>query len=188
MDEFRSLKKIKSVPYSFSCMDGDGLENYSSFTEEKKLLSFLIFCNLNDERTIEGKGHRDGHECFLCLSDKGMFSKVQKKFVDRFHIVKHLIRKFEDIRVRIMKSFDRNDPTKAKYYRQLKALSRLLIKRQDKKVFISKWTKWQFWLGVSHRKLKWWIVCFRSLTNYESPIFYYQEILQAFHDKGGHFL
>ncbi|RCF85647.1 ISL3 family transposase, partial [Enterococcus faecium] len=59
---------------------------------------------------------------------KECFPKA-KLVVDRFHIVKHLIRKFEDIRVRIMKSFDRNDPTQAKYYRQLKALSRLLIKR-----------------------------------------------------------
>uniref|UniRef100_UPI00292D4E91 aminopeptidase n=1 Tax=Enterococcus faecium TaxID=1352 RepID=UPI00292D4E91 len=57
--------------------------------------------------------------------------QIQREFLlhaatdrkDRFHIVKHLIRKFEDIRVRIMKSFDRNDPTQAKYYRQLKALS-----------------------------------------------------------------
>ena len=49
---------------------------------------------------------------------------------------------FEDIRVRIMESFDRNDPTQAKYYRQLKALSRLLIKRQDELVY-DKWTKWR---------------------------------------------
>lgn len=70
-----------------------------------------------------------------------MFSKGKTR-CDRFHIVKHLIRKFEDIRVRIMKSFDRNDPTQAKYYRQLKALSRLLIKRQDKLVY-DKWTKWR---------------------------------------------
>ena len=33
-----------------------------------------------------------------------------KLVVDRFHIVKHLIRSFEDIRLRVMKSFDRNDP------------------------------------------------------------------------------
>ncbi|OUK19215.1 transposase, partial [Enterococcus faecium] len=54
---------------------------------------------------------------------KECFPKA-KLVVDRFHIVKHLIRKFEDIRVRIMKSFDRNDPTQAKYYRKLKDLTR----------------------------------------------------------------
>ncbi|OSP57120.1 hypothetical protein EFP6CSP_15990 [Enterococcus faecium] len=41
-----------------------------------------------------------------------------------------------------MKSFDRNDPIQAKHYRQVKALSRLLIKRQDTLVY-DKWTKWR---------------------------------------------
>lgn len=66
--------------------------------------------------------------------------------IDRFHIVKHLIRNFEDIRVRIIKNFGRNNPIQAKRYRQLKALSRLLTKRQDTLVY-DKWIKWRNLVG-----------------------------------------
>ncbi|EOA2497123.1 hypothetical protein ACJX4K_000047 [Enterococcus faecalis] len=96
MDEFRSLKN-QVGPFSFPCMDGDTGE----------LLDILPTRN---KGALEDKDRRDGHECFLCPSDKGMFSKGNT-LADRFHIVKHLIRNSEDIRIRIMKSFDRNDST-----------------------------------------------------------------------------
>lgn len=90
---------------------------------------------------LEDKDHRDGHECFLCPSDKGMFSKGNT-LADRFHIVKHLIRNSEDIRIRIMKSFERNDSTQARHYRQLKVWTRFLIKQHDKLVYDT-WTNWR---------------------------------------------
>ncbi|MBU5370715.1 transposase, partial [Enterococcus avium] len=105
-----------------------------------------------------------------------------KLVVDRFHIVKHLIRSFEDIRLRVMKSFDRNDPIQAKHYRQVKALSRLLIKRQDMLVY-DKWTKWRNygWAYLTESE-----VVERLLSTSDElriAYAYYQEILQAFHDK-----
>ncbi|MDT2400562.1 transposase, partial [Enterococcus avium] len=95
---------------------------------------------------------------------------------------KHLIRSFEDIRLRVMKSFDRNDPIQAKYYRQVKALSRLLIKRQDMLVY-DKWTKWRNfgWAYLTESE-----VVERLLSTSDElriAYAYYQEILPAFHDK-----
>ncbi len=81
-----------------------------------------------------------------------------------------------------MKSFDRNDPIQAKHYRQVKALSRLLIKRQDTLVY-DKWTKWRNfgWAYLTESE-----VVERLLSTSDElriAYAYYQEILQAFYDK-----
>uniref|UniRef100_UPI00374E9C22 transposase n=1 Tax=Enterococcus gallinarum TaxID=1353 RepID=UPI00374E9C22 len=105
-----------------------------------------------------------------------------KLVVDRFHIVKHLIRSFEDIRLRVMKSFDRNNPIQAKHYRQVKALSRLLIKRQDTLVY-DRWTKWRNfgWAYLTESEVV--ERLFSTSDELRIAYAYYQEILQAFHDK-----
>jgi transposase len=81
-----------------------------------------------------------------------------------------------------MKSFDRNDPIQAKHYRQVKALSRLLIKRQDTLVY-DKWTKWRNfgWAYLTESE-----VVERLLSTSDElriAYAYYQEILQAFMTK-----
>ncbi|WP_224168519.1 transposase [Enterococcus faecium] len=101
MDEFRSLK-IKSVPTPFLVWMAI-LENYwIFFLHGRKRLSFLILCNLNDARLKVKVIVTDMNVSYASLI-KECFPKA-KLVVDRFHIVKHLIRKFEDIRVRIMKA------------------------------------------------------------------------------------
>lgn len=105
-----------------------------------------------------------------------------KLVVDRFHIVKHLIRSFEDSQLRIMKNFDQNDAEQAQQCRQLKALSRLLIKRQNKLIY-DKWTKW--------RNLGWAYLTKSEVVDHllstsdelRGAYFYYQELLQVFHEK-----
>ncbi|BDP83785.1 ISL3 family transposase [Enterococcus faecium] len=180
MDEFRSLKN-QVGPYSFSCMDGDTGKLLDILPSRKKKALVSYFMQFERRARLKVKVIVTDMNVSYASLIKECFPKA-KLVVDRFHIVKHLIRKFEDIRVRIMKSFDRNDPTQAKYYRQLKALSRLLIKRQDKLVY-DKWTKWRNfgWAYLTESE-----VVDRLLSISDElriAYFYYQEILQAFHDK-----
>ncbi|MDT2567838.1 transposase, partial [Enterococcus avium] len=140
IDEFRSLKN-QVGPYSFSCMEGDTGKLLDILPSRKNKALVSYFMQFERRARLKVKVILTDMNTSYASLIKECFPKA-KLVVDRFHIVKHLIRKFEDIRVRIMESFDRNDPTQAKYYRQLKALSRLLIKRQDELVY-DKWTKWR---------------------------------------------
>lgn len=180
VDEFRSLKN-QVVPYSFSCMDGDTGKLLDILPSRKKKDLVSYFMQFERRARLNVKILVTDMNASYASLIKECFPHA-KLVVDRFHIVKHLIRSFEDIRLRVMKSFDRNDPIQAKHYRQVKALSRLLIKRQDMLVY-DKWTKWRnfSWAYLTESE-----VVERLLSTSDElriAYAYYQEILQAFHDK-----
>lgn len=180
MDEFRSLKNQIS-PYSFSCMDGDTGKLLDILPSRKKKDLVSYFMQFEHRARLNVKILVTDMNASYNALIKECFPHA-KLVVDRFHVVKHLIRSFEDIRLRIMKSFDRNDPIQAKYYRQVKALSRLLIKRQDKLIY-DRWTKWRNfgWAYLTESE-----VVDRLLSTsaeLRMAYSYYQEILHAFHEK-----
>ena len=180
MDEFRSLKNQIS-PYSFFCMDGDTRKLLDILPSQKKKDLVSYFMQFEHRARLNVKILVTDMNASYTSLIKECFPHA-KLIVDRFHIVKHLIRSFDDIRLRIMKSFDQNDPIQAKYYRQVKALSRLLIKRQDKLIY-DRWIKWRNfgWAYLTESE-----VVDRLLSTSDElrmAYSYYQEILHAFHEK-----
>ncbi len=177
VDEFRSMKSAEGK-MAFICADGDSGElfdilpsrrldyiasHFNSFTLESRMRVQFIVTDMNAPYFELVK------RCF----------PNAKVVVDRFHIVQHLNRSFNQLRIRIMKSLNHNDPVQARHYRQLKSLYKLLLKRSsdlDYKDY-HKWGnfKWEYLreTDVVHRLL--------SISNeLKHAYLYYQDLLDSF--------
>lgn len=105
-----------------------------------------------------------------------------KAIVDRFHIVQHLNKGFNQVRIRVMKQLNTKDKKQAKYYRQLKSLYKLLLKPADKLDFMTFKKRRNFnWSYLTETE-----VVDRLLAispELKAAYSYYQELLSAYRDK-----
>lgn len=181
VDEFRSMKSCEGK-FSFICADGDTGRLFDVLPSrrldylEKHFNSYTLKARKKVKYLVT-----DMNAPYFSLVKK-CFPKA-KVIVDRFHIVQHLNRCFNSLRIRIMKSLNQNDPAQAKQYRQLKSLWKLLLKPEDNLDTFDYSTKWR---NFDYSQLSEADVLRRLLTisdelkiGYE----YFQNLLRCFKDK-----
>ncbi|WP_071130886.1 ISL3 family transposase [Enterococcus timonensis] len=181
-DEFRSLTTYKGK-FAFSCMDGDTGKLFDILPSRRK--NDLVDYFMSFDRQAR-------HSVRYVVSDMNApYLKVvkicfpnAKLIIDRFHIVQHMNRCFDNLRVRVMKSLNQNDPEQAKQYRQLKKLNRLLLMSHDKLDFQTFKKRANFsWSYLTQTE-----IVDRLLTISEDLSLgynYYQDLIYAFNHKDG---
>lgn len=126
IDEFKSTKSCNGK-MSFICVDG-----------EKN----IIFDILEDRRVDKLTSHFQKYTRqarnnvkYLVMDMNSNYGKLIKTvfpnaviITDRFHIIQHINRNLNILRVKIMNTFNRNDSAQAKQYRRLKKYWKLLLK------------------------------------------------------------
>lgn len=175
-DEFRSLKN-QYEKFSFSCMDGD----------TGKVLDILPSRKLNDlARYFMSFERKARLSVRYIVTDMNMpYSSLIKKcfpnaqlIVDRFHIVQHLIRCFDNVRKRIMKTFSKENAE----YKQLKRYFRLLLKDEDALDFVHFVKRQSFkWRYLTESEIVDQLLSFSD--ELKEAYFYYQNLKEAFHQK-----
>lgn len=126
IDEFRSLNSSKS-PMSFICMDGH--TNKMIEILETRQLNFLKihFLRYSREARLRVK--------FLVMDMNAPYAQLIKSIfpnaqivVDRFHIIQHINRSFNQLRVKIMNEFRHGGKESERKYRLIKKYWKLLLK------------------------------------------------------------
>lgn len=130
VDAFRAMKSCEGS-MAFSCVDGetgeliDILPNRQIKFLEKHFLHYSLEARKNVKYLVT-----DMNAPYFKLA-RELFPNAAV-VVDRFHIVQHINRFFNQTRIRIMKSLDKKHPLSKRFYNQLKSLWKLLLKDRDK--------------------------------------------------------
>ncbi|MGM0213027.1 hypothetical protein IGI42_000540 [Enterococcus sp. AZ109] len=180
LDEFRSLTTYHGK-YSFSCMDGETGKLFDILPSRRKKDLVAYFMRF-DRKARENVRYivTDMNAPYFALI-KECFPKAQA-IVDRFHIIQHLNRCFNHVRIRIMKQLDQTDSAQAKQYRQLKSLYRLLLKPANKLAYLTFKKQRNFgWAYLTETEVVDRLLAISS--ELKAAYLYYQEILSAYHDK-----
>ncbi len=179
-DEFRSLSTSYGK-FSFSCMDGETGKLFDILPSRRKKDLIAYFMRFSSEA-------RSGVRYIVTDMNAPYFSLVKECFpnaqiiIDRFHIVQHLNKFFDNVRKRVMKQRDQRDKIQAKYYRQLKSLYKLLLKSEDQLDY----TTFRKWQNFQWRYLTETEVVDRLLSissELKIAYQYYQKLLTAYHEK-----
>ncbi|MGX7235751.1 ISL3 family transposase [Enterococcus italicus] len=179
-DEFRSLTTHHGT-FSFSCMDGNTGKLFDILPSRQKKDLVAYFMRF-DRKAREKVRYivTDMNAPYFSLM-KECFPNA-KAIVDRFHIVQHLNKGFNQVRIRVMKQLNTKDKKQAKYYRQLKSLYKLLLKPADKLDFMTFKKRRNFnWSYLTETE-----VVDRLLAispELKAAYSYYQELLSAYRDK-----
>lgn len=182
-DEFRSLTTYHGK-FSFSCMDGDTgkLFDILPSRQKKDLVAYFMRFDLKVREQVRYIV-TDMNAPYFALM-KECFPKA-KAIVDRFHIIQHLNKGFNAVRIRVMKDLDQKDKEQAKQYRQLKSLYKLLLKPESKLDFTTFKKRKNFkWAYLTETE-----VVDRLLAispELKAAYLYYQELLSAYHEKDSH--
>lgn len=183
VDEFRSLKNMDGK-MSFICADGNTGELFDVLPS-RRLNEVVAYFNQFT------RAARKSVRYLVMDMNAPYFELIKKCFpnakiiVDRFHIVQHMNRQFDKVRVRIMKTLDQNDPVQGCQYRQLKSLFRLLLKRNNTvdHSTLNKWRNFKWSLlteaDVIHRLLS---ISSELKIAYD----YYQNMIHAFKESKTH--
>lgn len=179
-DEFRSLEDGHGK-FSFSCMDGQTgkLFDIVPSRQKKDLIDYFMAFERKARQRVNYVVTDMNAPYYATI--KACFPNAQL-IVDRFHIVQHLNRCFDQLRRRVMKQLHKNQPEEAKKYRQLKSLSRLLLKNEDHLNYSDphKWRNFD-WNELTEKD-----VVHRLLTispELRAGYIFYQQLLQAFQNK-----
>lgn len=129
LDEFKSMASCKGA-MSFVCVDGEQNELFEIL--EDRRLSQLIKHFMRFSRKARKKVK------YLVMDMNASYAQLIKTVfpcavivTDRFHIVQHITRSFNQLRVKIMNQFRTNDSEEQKKYRRLKRYWKLLLKDSD---------------------------------------------------------
>lgn len=179
-DEFSSLKDDYGK-YSFSCMNGDTGKVFDILKSRRKkdLLEYFLKFDLKARQNVRYVVTDMNAPYFSVM--KECFPNAQL-IVDRFHVVQHLNKCFDQLRKKVMKRLNRNDSKEGKMYRQLKSLHRLLLKDKDTLNTQTYHRRRNFkWTPLTDSE-----VVDRLLSiseDLKKGYDFYQQLLQAFHSK-----
>lgn len=130
VDEFSAMKN-RSGKFMFSCADGETGEliDVLPTREYNYIAAHFLSYSAKARRNVKFLV-TDMHSAYIKLA-KNVFPKA-KIIIDRFHIVQHMNRCFNNERIRTMKLLKQHDSVEGKQYRQLKSLWRYLLIPKEK--------------------------------------------------------
>lgn len=101
---------------------------------------------------------------------------------DRFHMIQHLNKGFNAVRIRVMKHLDQTNAAQAKLYRQLKSLYKLLLKSADKLDYVTFKKGRNFgWSYLTDAEVVDRLLLISS--ELKTAYHYYQQLFAAYHAK-----
>lgn len=130
MDEFKSMKSVAGA-MSFICVDGTTNKLFTILEDRRlfKLTQYFMRFPRKARLTVK----------YLVMDMNASYNQLLKKVfpnaeivTDRFHIVQHINRSFNQLRVQIMNRFRASSSEEQKKYRRLKRYWKLLLKDSDK--------------------------------------------------------
>jgi len=102
--------------------------------------------------------------------------------VDRFHMIQHLNKGVNAVRIHVMKHLDQTNAAQAKQYQQLKSLYKLLLKSADKLDYVTFKKRRNFgWSYLTEAEVVDRLLLISS--ELKTAYHYYQQLLAAYHDK-----
>ena len=130
VDEFKSTKSCSGA-MSFICVDGDN-GKLLEILEDRRLPRLIQhFMRYSRKARKRVKYFVMDMNASYAQLIKNIFPNAQL-IIDRFHIVQHINRSFNQLRVKIMNAFKKSDALAQKKYRRLKRFWKLLLKRSDR--------------------------------------------------------
>ncbi|QCA28757.1 ISL3 family transposase [Vagococcus xieshaowenii] len=129
IDEFKSMKSCEGS-MSFICVDGVRNKLFVLLEDRRleKLASYFMKFSLKVRKSVK----------YLVMDMNGSYAQLIKKVfpcaeivTDRFHIVQHINRSFNQLRINIMNTFRNHHSEDMKKYRRLKRYWKLLLKDTD---------------------------------------------------------
>lgn len=130
MDEFKSMKSVAGS-MSFICVDGTTNKLFTILEDHRLFKLTQYFMRFPRKARLNVK--------YLVMDMNARYNQLLKKVfpnaeivTDRFHIVQHINRNFNQLRVQIMNRFRTSRSEDQKKYRRLKRYWKLLLKESDK--------------------------------------------------------
>ncbi|WP_167790853.1 ISL3 family transposase [Vagococcus xieshaowenii] len=129
IDEFKSMKSCEGS-MSFICVDGVRNELFEILEDRRlqKLVNYFMTFSRQARKAVK----------YLVMDMNGSYAQLLKTVfpcaeivTDRFHIVQHINRTFNQFRVKIMNSLHNHQSEDMKKYRRLKRYWKLLLKDTD---------------------------------------------------------
>lgn len=126
VDEFKSTK-LCSGKMSFICVDGEKNKIFDILADRRvdKLTNYFLKYSKQARLNVQ----------YLVMDMNSHYGQLIKTVfpnavivTDRFHIIQHINRNLNSVRIKIMNSFNQNDNEQAKKYRRLKTYWKLLLK------------------------------------------------------------
>lgn len=122
MDEFKSMKSV-SGSMSFICVDGTTNQLFTILEDRRLYKLTQYFLRFPRKARLKVKYLVMDMNASYCQLLKTVFPKT-----DSFHIVQHINRSFNQLRVQIMNRFRASHSENQKKYRRLKRYWKLLLK------------------------------------------------------------
>lgn len=130
MDEFKSMKSVAGS-MSFICVDGTTNRLFTILEDRRLFKLTQYFMRFPRKARLNVK--------YLVMDMNASYNQLLKQVfpnaeivTDRFHIVQHINRNFNQLRVQIMNRFRLSSSENQKKYRRLKRYWKLLLKDSDK--------------------------------------------------------
>lgn len=129
MDEFKSMKSV-SGSMSFICVDGTTNQLFTILEDRRLYKLTQYFMRFPRKARLKVKYLVMDMNASYCQLLKTVFPNAQL-VTDRFHIVQHINRSFNQFRVQIMNRLRDSRSENQKKYRRLKRYWKLLLKDSD---------------------------------------------------------
>jgi transposase len=126
MDEFKSMKSV-SGSMSFICVDGTTNQLFTILEDRRLYKLIQYFLRFPRKARLKVKYLVMDMNASYCQLLKTVFPNAEI-VTDRFHIVQHINRSFNQLRVQIMNRFRTSHSENQKKYRRLKRYWKLLLK------------------------------------------------------------
>ncbi|HBC2727353.1 TPA: ISL3 family transposase [Enterococcus faecium] len=126
MDEFKSMKSV-SGSMSFICVDGTTHQLFTILEDRRLYKLTQYFLHFPRKARLKVKYLVMDMNASYCQLLKTVFPNAEI-VTDRFHIVQHINRSFNQLRVQIMNRFRTSHSENQKKYRRLKRYWKLLLK------------------------------------------------------------
>lgn len=126
MDEFKSMKSV-SGSMSFICVDGTTNQLFTILEDRRLYKLTQYFLRFPRKARLKVKYLVMDMNASYCQLLKTVFPNAEI-VTDRFHIVQHINRSFNQLRVQIMNRFRASHSENQKKYRRLKRYWKLLLK------------------------------------------------------------
>lgn len=130
MDEFKSMKSVAGS-MSFICVDGITNQLFTILEDRRLYKLTQYFMQFPRKARLNVKYLVMDMNASYCHLLKTVFPNAEI-VTDRFHIVQHINRSFNQLRVQIMNHFRTSNSEDQKKYRRLKRYWKLLLKDSNK--------------------------------------------------------
>lgn len=129
VDEFKSMTSCQGS-MSFICVDGTNNKLFDILEDRRLDKLIQYFMRFSRQARLRVR--------YLVMDMNASYQQLIKTvfpnaqiFTDRFHIAQHIVRSFNQLRIKSMNQFNRSNPEDRKKYRRLKRYWQLLLKDGD---------------------------------------------------------